>query len=170
MNEMNTRRALFAGGFALTVACGLAFAPNAHACEGKARGKKMQPEHVIQRFDKNKNGVLEVTELPKLLQERLAAADTNRDGKLSAEELTAHRAAFQGHHGKRFARLDKNGDGVLTKDEVGEGKWERIAKADADKDGKVTQAELQQARAQKMIEKRAKKQTAPQKARSAEAG
>lgn len=166
MNKKNTRRALL-GGFALALACSMAFVPEAQAHDGAARHgkegkrakgdkkafKKMSPEAFVQRFDKNRDGILEMKELPELLQKRLAAADTNRDGKLSVEELHAFRAAFKGG-GKKFERLDKNGDGVLTKDEVGEHKWERIAKADANKDGKVTKDELEAAWARKREAKR----------------
>jgi hypothetical protein len=48
--------------------------------------------------------------------------------------------------GARFQKADKNKDGFLTKDEVGDKRWTRIQVADANKDSKVSQAELQQAR------------------------
>ena len=56
-----------------------------------------------------------------------------------------------GHHdgqgkGGMFKKADKNGDGFLTKDEVGEQRWERIKVADANNDGKISHPELQQAR------------------------
>jgi hypothetical protein len=56
-----------------------------------------------------------------------------------------------GHHdsegkGGMFKKADKNGDGFLTKDEVGAQRWERIKVADANNDGKVSHPELQQAR------------------------
>ena len=55
-----------------------------------------------------------------------------------------------GHHdgqgkGGMFKKADKNGDGFLTKDEVGEQRWERIKVADANNDGKISRPELQQA-------------------------
>lgn len=52
------------------------------------------------------------------------------------------------HEGKgaHFKRADKNNDGALTKDEVGDKRWERIKVADANNDGKVTKDELQNAR------------------------
>jgi hypothetical protein len=52
-----------------------------------------------------------------------------------------------GDPGKRFEAADKNKDGFLTKDEVGERRWARISVADANKDGKVSKAELEKARA-----------------------
>jgi EF hand len=56
----------------------------------------------------------------------------------------------EGKHGGKgagmFKKGDKNSDGFLTKDEVGDKRWERIKLADANNDGKVSQPELQQAR------------------------
>jgi EF hand domain-containing protein len=52
----------------------------------------------------------------------------------------------EGHaKGAGFKKADKNADGFLTKDEVGDERWTRIQVADANKDGKVSQPEMQQA-------------------------
>ena len=51
------------------------------------------------------------------------------------------------HAAERFKKADKNGDGFLTQDEVGEKRWAHIQIADANKDGKISMAELAQARA-----------------------
>ena len=59
-------------------------------------------------------------------------------GKQSAADRAQHAA-------ERFKKADKNGDGFLTQDEVGEKRWAHIQVADANKDGKISQAELQQA-------------------------
>jgi hypothetical protein len=48
--------------------------------------------------------------------------------------------------GAHFKKADKNGDGFLTKAEVGDQRWERIKVADANNDGKVSQPEMKQAR------------------------
>jgi hypothetical protein len=56
------------------------------------------------------------------------------------------KGAHGGDKGAHFKKADKNNDGFLTKDEVGEKRWTRIQVADANKDSKVSQAELQQAR------------------------
>ena len=50
------------------------------------------------------------------------------------------------HAAERFQRADKNNDGFLTADEVGDKRWERIKVADANSDGKVSKAEIDQAR------------------------
>ncbi|HEY1533568.1 MAG TPA: hypothetical protein VGF76_06105 [Polyangiaceae bacterium] len=128
------------------------------------------PAMIVKRFDKNADGVLQVSELPEHMQKFMAKADTNNDGVLSIDELKAgeakmkaehmakvdtnhdgtispeeRKAAFEKFAQERFAKLDKNGDGALTKDEVGDKRWEHLSVADADKNGSVTQAEIRQA-------------------------
>lgn len=102
------------------------------------------PARLILRFDANKDGKLQISELPEARRARLAKADANADGVLTVAELTAHAAQVRQ---ARFAAADKNKDGALDASEVGAERWARIQVADANKDGKVTQAELDQARA-----------------------
>lgn len=58
----------------------------------------------------------------------------------------------EGKHGEKgkgqglFKKADKNNDGFLTKDEVGEERWARIKVADANQDSKVSHDEMKQAR------------------------
>jgi Ca2+-binding EF-hand superfamily protein len=100
------------------------------------------PAKMIQHFDKNGDGKLEVSELPERMQGFLGKADANEDGVLTADELTAARDNFIK---ARFAKGDKNGDGSLTADEVGERKWARISVADTDNSGSVTLPEIEAA-------------------------
>ncbi|MGZ5780359.1 MAG: EF-hand domain-containing protein, partial [Burkholderiaceae bacterium] len=76
--------------------------------------------------------------------------DSNKDGKISKEELKAH---FVASHEKRhekfeekFKAADKNGDGALSKEEVQAAKMPHLLKdfdaIDANKDGKLTPDEL----------------------------
>lgn len=72
----------------------------------------------------------------------LLEADTNDDGQITKAEATAFKE-------KKFAEIDKNGDGVLTDDERPRrgggdkaGRPGRMHRADADGDGKVTKAEF----------------------------
>jgi len=76
-----------------------------------------------------------------------SAAGTARaqcSGEHGKNESAADRAQ---HAQERFKKADKNGDGFLTKDEVGEKRWTHIQIADANKDGKISLPELAQARA-----------------------
>ena len=76
------------------------------------------------------------------MQKWLAKADTDNDGKLSADELRTHAETMKKEH---FARMDKNGDGALTADEVGSEHWEHLKVADTDNNGNVTASEIEQA-------------------------
>ncbi len=102
------------------------------------------PARFLQHFDKNGDGKVEVAELPERMQDRLGKADANKDGVISADELSAHFAAMKA---QMFKDADKNSDGSLDATEVGADRWAHISPADADKDGKVTQSELDAARA-----------------------
>lgn len=76
--------------------------------------------------------------------DELKAADTNKDGILSREEIEAHaqkmmikRAADRMEH-----RLDVNGDGKLSLEAIEKHRTERFAELDKNKDGKLDRSEL----------------------------
>ena len=112
---------------------------------GAAADEPHGPDHhllrMIEHLDADKDGTLEVSELPAHLKHHLGDADADRDGVLTKEELTSRRPARGDEH---FARTDTNRDGALTESEVG-GHWQHLVAADADGDGKVTKAELEAA-------------------------
>jgi hypothetical protein len=76
--------------------------------------------------------------------ERMSGADSNRDGNITRAELIRYRAAS-------FSRLDRNGDGVLTRNDIPaiaarlnpDLDFDRlIAQFDANRDGRVSRAEF----------------------------
>jgi hypothetical protein len=99
-------------------------------------------QRLLDRFDANHDGLLQTSELPPPLLERLGAADANHDGLITPQELhtfgVARRAA-------RFAHADKNGDGKLEPSEVGAARWDYLKVADANHDGAVTLDEIERA-------------------------
>ncbi len=99
------------------------------------------PGSFLQRFDRDGDGVVRLTELPERMRERLTPADTNRDGALTTEEMQAFR---QARRAERFASMDTNRDGAITAQEAGE-RWGFVGRADANNDGRVTLDELAQA-------------------------
>jgi len=140
------------------------------APEHGPRHRQMDPAAMVEKFDQNGDGVLQVSELPERMQKFMAKADTNGDGVLTVDELKAARekmhaafiakadtngdgtvspeerkAAFEKFAEARFAKADKNGDGVLTKDEVGDKRWARLVVADTDNSGSVSEAEIRAA-------------------------
>lgn len=125
-----------------SIAAGDPAAPAAKPGHRGKRGWHGDPAQMIEKFDENKNGTLELSELPERKRKFLEGADTDKNGSLSVEELTAHRQQMGERH---FAMKDENKDGFLTADEVGERRWAKLSAADADKDGKLSKAELETA-------------------------
>ncbi len=113
--------------------------------DGPRAGKRPHgppsPERMIEHFDANGDGKLQVTELPERMADKLGKADTNNDGVLSVDEI---KADFQKHAAERFAREDKNGDKLLDADELGD-RFEHMKVADANGDGKLSQQEIEDA-------------------------
>lgn len=66
---------------------------------------------------------------------KLKAADTNGDGKVTYEEA---KAAFPKMDQARFNKLDRNGDGVLTREDFAEAAKAKLEQADTNNDGKVS--------------------------------
>lgn len=83
----------------------------------------------------------------------MKAADADKDGNLTRAELSAHLD-------ERFAKLDKNGDGSITKEERKEARADRkaarFAKLDTDGNGSLSLEEFQ-AQSEKHHGKRGKK-------------
>jgi len=129
---------------------------------GQGGGRGMpDPEQMFKRFDKNSDGKLSKDELPPQLAERLLKADTDKDGAVSKSELEEARKKFAGQRGgpgpgpggrggqnpgEMFDRMDRDGDGKLTKDELPERFAERLMRADTDGDGAVSKEELEKVR------------------------
>lgn len=108
------------------------------------------------QLDKDKDGMIsraEAADHP-LLSKGFDAADSNKDGKLSKEELQATheamRAKHQERHAAHFKAADKDGDGALSQQEAEAAAREKTARMferlDANKDGKLTQEEMRAGR------------------------
>jgi Ca2+-binding EF-hand superfamily protein len=167
MRNMNIRLAL------ITVLSAASFsALPALADAGASHGPRGQHgyDQLVARFDANKDGKLQVTELPERMQKHLGTADANKDGVLTKEELSAKKDEMRKEHlarvdtngdgqvsaeertaarekagERRFTKMDKNGDGQVKSDEVRPGRWSHLKVADADGSGSVTLAEMKQA-------------------------
>ncbi len=122
-------------------ALSLALAIPATALAGGGKDGKARGAH-FQKADKNGDGYLTEAEVGAQRWQRMKRADTNKDNKVSKEEL---KAAFRGKKGAHFQKADKNGDGYLTEAEVGAQRWQRMKRADTNKDNKVSKEELKAA-------------------------
>lgn len=106
------------------------------------------------KTDKDGDGAISREEAngKKRLSAHFDAIDSNKDGKLSKEELQASRSASHPQHKagfeQHFTQADKDGDGALTKAEAEAeaGKLKHLVQhfdqLDADKDGKIAQEEV----------------------------
>lgn len=142
---MNAARFALAPLFLLAVACsGAGETPKDQlAASGSALTPQQRDQAFLDRFDSNKDGKLQVAELPERMREHFAAADGDKDGILSPTELAA---AHQKRQDARFARFDADGDGKIAlatlPADLPAPMRERLASADTDKDGTVTRAEF----------------------------
>lgn len=74
-------------------------------------------------------------------QRKLMAADTYGDGRISRDELVAAAMSRKSDPAKRFARLDRNDDGMLNKAEIDAMLARRFARLDTDGNGVLSLAE-----------------------------
>ena len=132
-------------------------------------------ERHMNRLDTDNSGTVSRAEMLARAGARFARRDADKDGQLSAEELTRKhmRGARRHHrgHGGVFKRFDANSDGVLTREEMQQQAAARALKRfdrlDADKDGRIDQAEVAQHRADRKAarqQRRAARQAASQSA------
>jgi Ca2+-binding EF-hand superfamily protein len=112
---------------------------------GGPGGGTPPPRPVLLALDTNKDGKLSVEEIA-AANVGLITIDADHDGKLSSLEYlppqTDPKANKPDETVSRLMLLDKNGDGVLTKDEVPERMQGIFTRIDTDHDGKITQDEI----------------------------
>lgn len=117
---------------------------------GGKRGAQMQER--LKAADANNDGMIsreEAKALPRIA-EQFDAIDANRDGHVTTDELRAFHQARRGEHrGEMGKKLDANGDGKLSRDEVANHPKlvQEFDAIDADKDGLLSPEELKAARA-----------------------
>jgi Ca2+-binding EF-hand superfamily protein len=129
-------------------------APRAPERAGRGDGhhRRFSAEGLLERFDANKNGSLELTELPEHKREKLGRADANRDGSIARDELAAHWAHKHAGHrrdgrwdpARMLERLDADKNGSLEREELPEHKRDKFGALDQNADGRVTKEELEQ--------------------------
>lgn len=118
----------------------------------KKDGKRFNPQAFRERFDKNKDGKIQIDELPEQMRERVSNLDTDKDGVLSNEEFLAGVRRMRERGGERgaprnprriFHSLDADADGRISKGEAKGKIAEEFERLDVDKDGQLDLRELE---------------------------
>lgn len=116
----------------------------------KDRGGPMHGEMApsFETLDADSDGNITIAELRALADTRFTERDTNKDGVLSAEELTAGELERATKRAERMIEWrDQDGDGALSQSELGGNMGERMfARADADDDGMISEEEFDNAK------------------------
>lgn len=146
--------AAIASVFAITAA-----APSYAA--GDPAKKEKRIHRLIKRADTNRDGRISHTELAHALTASFAVVDANGDGVLSQAELANRKAAYKAYGqqvkasktsgqrlarvirmpksvGKHFAKIDANGDGVLSRSEIDSVAARMFKHRDHNRDGYIS--------------------------------
>jgi hypothetical protein len=109
----------------------------------------------MMRYDTNKDGFVDRIEWTAGQEARFKELDTDKDGKLSKDEMfsRARQAPGQVMQSDRqlerqdrfFQQVDRNRDGFVSKDEFIAQADRNFARCDLDKDGRTNTAECRQA-------------------------
>ncbi len=110
-------------------------------------GPQQRPRLVLQALDRNHDGTLSLDEI-QAAPKSLLTLDTNGDGQINfVDELTPRRqdaGVNPDQMVEQLMKFDRNGDGVLTPDELPERIQALFTRADVNKDGKLTPDEIRQ--------------------------
>ena len=93
-------------------------------------------------LDLNSDGTLDAKEIQSASLS-LRKLDTNKDFKLTPEELGSRGGPGGGDMSQRMLEMDKNKDGKLTSDEIPERMQRFIERMDSNGDGSVDKAEME---------------------------
>lgn len=133
---------------ALATFCALPFAAIAQSTSTAPATHPSMFDHMLKKMDTDGDGKISSAEFQAAAAARFNAIDTQGTGKITAEQIADSKGAKErgekfaerevakiGANGvitkdqylaaaqARFAKLDKNGDGFITADEVPAGRW-----------------------------------------------
>jgi Ca2+-binding EF-hand superfamily protein len=128
----------------------------ASAARAGETGSGRLMERLLQKMDTDGDGALSAAEGEAAAEKMFDWLDANGDGVLTKEEFTARKGGkrlsaeqqqkLDAVRAKRFAAMDKDGDGQVSAAEFFAAAQQRFTAADANGDGRVTQDELRSLR------------------------
>jgi Ca2+-binding EF-hand superfamily protein len=135
--------------FALAFATLASLAGIAHAQNTTGDNKSGQSRFgfglvALEKMDADKTGDVTFEEFKKAAGDRFVLADTNKDGKVTVEEMAAaiEKARTEQMAKRIIKRFDIDGDGALTQTEIETNQQETYALLDKNNDGKLVQEEM----------------------------
>ena len=100
-------------------------------------------------LDANKDGVVSAAELSQHHTARFMKMDVDGDGAVSRDDIAEFKArlreAHTGSRADRFERADTNGDGLVSEAEAAAVAQQKAEKLDADGDGTISRREMHKA-------------------------
>ena len=114
---------------------------------------KHRSHYSFEKLDTNGDGKITQEEMTAHIQSRFEATDVDGDGSLSRDELVDRITKRAAERAEKRAdhilkKRDANGDGILSPDEMQKGYAEKkFAKADTDDDGAISKEEYKAAKA-----------------------
>jgi hypothetical protein len=149
--NMNRRQKMY-GALALLTAVGFGAATGLPAlAQVRGGGPGMGPggmpcPMMLEWFDEDGDGKVTLEEFRSGHDERLVEIDANGDGKVTIEEFqAAPKPSRQAQMQRMFQRMDGNGDGTLSREELAARSQARFQGLDTNGDNVITADELQQA-------------------------
>jgi Ca2+-binding EF-hand superfamily protein len=123
--------------------------------------KEKRIHRLIKRADTNGDGRISQSEMASAISASFAVVDTDGDGVLSKSEISNRKAAYKAYRqevkaskqsgerlarvirmpkaiGKNFAKIDANGDGVISKSEIGHVADRVFKRRDHNQDGYIS--------------------------------
>jgi len=114
---------------------------------GGGPGGDRHGARMIEQFDVDQDGRVTQVEIDQVRQERLAAFDQNNDGSLTLEEYQAlWLDAMHARMVDRFQELDEDGDAIVTVEEVVGPFDSMVERMDRNGDGAISKDDMRRGR------------------------